>query len=128
VLAGTQKAVFQQWEKCFWQVEMNYTIGVDMVDNTTINNTLTFTNGFLYIDDYLMTMGTNANRRYSRDNKLIILNGVLSDLGLKTFSFGCFGCFYLSNRCFGNTRGNYTTQIMGPRVLLRAHGNSYHPG
>ena len=55
-----------------------------MVDNSVINGKLTFTFGSLYIDDYLLTLGTGASIGGTPDaTKMIILNGVISDAGVK---------------------------------------------
>ena len=35
--------------------------GVNMTDNSTINGQIKFTNGYLYIDDYALTLGTGVN-------------------------------------------------------------------
>ncbi|MBN2487337.1 MAG: hypothetical protein JXB34_15285 [Bacteroidales bacterium] len=68
----------------FGNILLNNSLGVDMVDNTVINGRLTFGNGNLYIDDYLLTFGTNASvGGTSNADNMILLNGVISDQGVK---------------------------------------------
>jgi len=68
----------------FGNVVLNNTTGISMVDNSVINGKLTFTFGSLYIDDYLLTLGTGASIGGTPDaTKMIILNGVISDAGVK---------------------------------------------
>jgi len=132
VLAGTQKQVISgSGTGVFGNVELNNTNGVDMVDNTTIKNTLTFTNGFLYIDDYLLTMGTNASIGGTPGtNKMIILNGVLSDLGVKKlFPSGASAAFTYPIGVSGKyTPVTYTITANGaPGSITVRPVNSYHP-
>ena len=74
----------------FGNLEINNVLNVDIVDNTTINGELEITNGLLYIDDYLLTLGADATVSGSFDaTKMIILNGVISDAGVrKLFNSG----------------------------------------
>lgn len=68
----------------FGNVTLDNTTGISMVDNSVINGALTFTNGKLYIDDYLLTFGVNATIGGTPDaTKMILLNGVISDAGVK---------------------------------------------
>lgn len=68
----------------FGNVTLNNTTGINMVDNSVVNGALTFTYGSLYIDDYLLTLGANATIGGTPDvTKMIILNGVISDEGVK---------------------------------------------
>ena len=68
----------------FGNVVLNNTTGINMVDNSMINGKLTFTYGSLYIDDYLLTLGAGASIGGTPDaTKMIILNGVISDEGVK---------------------------------------------
>jgi hypothetical protein len=68
----------------FGNVQINNSVGVNMIDNSTINGVLTFTSGNLYIDDYLLTLGQNASIGGSPNvNCMILLNGVISDQGVK---------------------------------------------
>ncbi len=68
----------------FGNVQINNSVGVNMVDNSTINGVLTFTVGNLYIDDYLLTLGQNASIGGTPNvNCMILLNGVISDQGVK---------------------------------------------
>lgn len=63
---------------------------VNMTDNSTIAGQLKFTNGYLYIDDYALTLGQNAAIAGTKDaSHLILLNGVISDRGVtKIFPTG----------------------------------------
>jgi hypothetical protein len=57
--------------------------GVNMTDNSTINGQIKFTNGFLYIDDYALTLGTGVTIVGTPNaSNLILLNGVTSDRGV----------------------------------------------
>lgn len=70
----------------FGNIILNNVNGINMTDNSLINGQLTFTTGSLYIDDYLLTLGSNATISGSTGNtKMIILNGVLSDQGVKKY-------------------------------------------
>lgn len=78
---------------CFGNITLNNTTGINLVDNATINGILTFSMGSLYIDDYLLTLGENSSIAGIPDkNNMIILNGVISDAGLrKIFPSGAAG-------------------------------------
>ena len=64
--------------------------GVNMTDNSTLNGQIKFTNGYLYIDDYALTLGSNAAVVGTPNAlNLILLNGVVSDKGVtKIFPTG----------------------------------------
>lgn len=65
---------------------INNTTGVSVTDNLTINGMLTFSQGLLYIDDYLLTLGVNSSVGGTTDNtRMIVLNGVISDSGVRRF-------------------------------------------
>jgi len=68
----------------FGNVNINNSSGVDMLDDTQIEGRLNFTNGPLYIDDYLLTLGYNAivSGAFS-PTRMILFNGALSDRGVK---------------------------------------------
>ena len=68
----------------FGNIEINNTgNGVNMTDNTTITGQIKLTNGYLYIDDYALTLGLNASISGTLNaSNSIHLNGVLSDKGL----------------------------------------------
>jgi hypothetical protein len=68
----------------FGNIIIDNSLGIDMVDNSIINGQLTFSNGNLYIDDYMLTFGTNAaiGGTPNADN-MIMMNGVVSDQGVK---------------------------------------------
>jgi gliding motility-associated-like protein len=67
----------------FGNVEIDNASGINMVDNSTINGVLNFTTGHLNINDYLLTLGSGASVSGAGSNKMIILNGVISDQGVK---------------------------------------------
>ncbi|HUI30215.1 MAG TPA: T9SS type A sorting domain-containing protein [Candidatus Acidoferrales bacterium] len=75
----------------FGNIEINNSgNGVNMTDNSTINGQIKFTKGYLYIDDYVLTLGPNATVAGTPNaSNLILLNGVLSDKGVtKIFPTG----------------------------------------
>ena len=58
--------------------------GVTLLDNAVINGMLTFEEGSIYIDDYLLTFGTDASVGGTPGTgSMIILNGALSDQGVR---------------------------------------------
>ncbi|WP_320054317.1 GEVED domain-containing protein [uncultured Acetobacteroides sp.] len=68
----------------FGNITMNNSMGAVAKDNFQINGILTFNSGSIYIDDYLLTFGSNATVAGSTDkNRMLILNGVISDAGVK---------------------------------------------
>jgi hypothetical protein len=64
--------------------------GVNMTDNSTINGQIKFTNGYLYIDDYALTLGSGVTIAGTTNaSNMILLNGVTSDKGVtKIFPYG----------------------------------------
>ncbi|MGA9406911.1 MAG: hypothetical protein WBW71_07245, partial [Bacteroidota bacterium] len=64
--------------------------GVNMTNSSTINGQLKFTSGFLYINDYALTLGVSAAIAGTiNTSNLILLNGVASDKGVtKIFPSG----------------------------------------
>ncbi len=85
ILSGSQaQTISGNGIGVFGNVTLNNSLGTDMVDNSVINGQLTFSNGNLYIDDYLLTLGTNAtvSGTPNKDN-MILMNGVISDQGVK---------------------------------------------
>ena len=85
IMAGAQVQVISgSGSGIFGNIVLNNPAGINLVDNSVINGELTFTNGTLYIDDYLLTFGTSASVGGSPDvTKMIMLNGVVSDQGVK---------------------------------------------
>ena len=67
----------------FGNIEINNVSGINMTDNSVINGVLTFTTGNLYINDYLLTLGSGASVSGANSSRMIILNGVLSDQGVE---------------------------------------------
>ena len=75
----------------FGNIEINNSgNGVNMTQNTTINGQCKFTNGYLYINGYALTLGANATTAGTfNTSNLILLNGVSSDKGVtKIFPSG----------------------------------------
>ncbi|MDP4115603.1 MAG: hypothetical protein Q8903_05685 [Bacteroidota bacterium] len=73
----------------FGNVELVNNNGINMIDNSVINGQLKFTSGSLYIDDYLLTLGASSSVIGYNSNRMILLNGALSDEGVKKiFSAG----------------------------------------
>ncbi len=85
ILTGSQQQVISGNGACkFGNVNINNPSGVNMTDNSEIDGVLTFTQGSIYIDDYLLTFGINATISGTPGvNRMIILNGVMSDQGVK---------------------------------------------
>jgi hypothetical protein len=84
MLNGSGKQYLTGMYGTFGNLEIDNSNGVEMTTNLTINGTLTFTNGILYIDDYLLTLGVNATIAGSPDEtRMIMPNGVLSDYGVR---------------------------------------------
>lgn len=77
----------------FGNITLNNTTGINLVDNATINGILTFSMGSVYIDDYLLTLGESSSVAGIPDkDNMIILNGVISDAGVrKVFPSGASG-------------------------------------
>ncbi len=76
----------------FGNVTVNNATGINVLDNCTINGQLTFTSGSIYIDDYLLTFGTGATVSGMSNTRMIVLNGVISDEGVrKIFASGVSG-------------------------------------
>ena len=67
----------------FGNITINNVSDVYMVDNTTINNMLAFTSGNLYINDYQLTFGQNATISGATAARMVVLNGVVSDEGVR---------------------------------------------
>ncbi|MDY0199941.1 MAG: GEVED domain-containing protein [Tenuifilaceae bacterium] len=85
IFKGTQEQVISgNGVGVFGNIDINNSAGVNMVDNSVINGELNFINGNIYIDDYLLTFGKDATITGSpNSSKMIILNGVISDAGVK---------------------------------------------
>ena len=123
---GSQPQVIQgSGSGIFGNVTLNNSTGVSMVDNSVINGTLTFTNGSLYIDDYLLTLGVNASIAGTPDTgKMIIMNGVISDAGVKkifptgassfTYPIGVAGKFTPATYSFTANPNNNAYIIIKP--------------
>ncbi len=85
ILEGTQAQIISgNGNGIFGNVTISNTTGISMVDNASINGTLTFSGGSVYIDDYLLTLGVNSSiAGITNENNMIILNGVISDAGVR---------------------------------------------
>ncbi|MGF1586279.1 MAG: beta strand repeat-containing protein [Bacteroidales bacterium] len=83
-MAGTDNQTMSGIDGTFGNIILDNSTGVSLMDNTTINGRLTFNSGSIYIDDYLLTFGQNASIGGVPGNtRMIILNGTLSDLGVR---------------------------------------------
>jgi hypothetical protein len=74
----------------FGNIEIN-NVGhrINMTNNSTMNGQLKFTNGYLYIDNYALTLGQNATIVNANATNQITLNGMASDAGVtKIFPSG----------------------------------------
>jgi hypothetical protein len=85
LLSGTQKQTISgNGNGTFGNIEIDNSLGIEMVDNITFDGVFTLTSGNIYIDDYQLTFGTNASIAGTPDNtKMIIANGVISDAGVR---------------------------------------------
>jgi hypothetical protein len=131
ILAGTQKQVISgSGLGIFGNLTLNNSLGIDMIDNSVINGKLTFSNGNIYIDDYLLTFGNSASIGGTPDaNNMVLLNGVISDQGVKklfdattadfTFPIGVAGKYT-------PVRYNITANGAAGTILLRPI-NYKHP-
>jgi len=86
-LAGSSKQTISgNGSGTFGNIKINNALGANLTDNATINGVLTFTTGSLYIDDYLLTLGTSATIGGTPGStKMIALNGSLSDKGVRKY-------------------------------------------
>ena len=144
VLNGTARQVISgNGSGQFGNLILNNTNDIYMVDNTTINNTLTFTNGNLYIDDYLLTFGQIASvsgASAGHPSRMIISNGVVSDFGVRknypaspytfTFPLGVAGKFtpVTINLTANTSAGSITVKPVNTDhpSLQDASGNELH--
>jgi len=67
----------------FGSVTINNSKGINLQAASTINKTLTFTSGYLFIDDNILTLGESATVSGVDATKFISVNGALSDGGVK---------------------------------------------
>jgi hypothetical protein len=115
----------------FGNIIINNSNGVYMKDNSTINGRLTFTNGRLYIDDYLLTLGENSSIGGAPNaNRMIMLNGALSDQGVKKlFPAGASAAFTIPIGVAGKyTPAIYTVNATSnPGSITIRPVNSRHP-
>jgi hypothetical protein len=79
-----QQVVSGNGSGVFGNVEVNNSLGLTVSDNLQVDGKLTFTAGSVYLDDYLLTLGAGSTVGGMVDDKrMIILNGVISDAGVK---------------------------------------------
>ncbi|MDY0347585.1 MAG: PKD domain-containing protein [Tenuifilaceae bacterium] len=84
ILVGTQNQNLNGVGGSFGNITTNNSTGATLQNNITINGRLTFTNGSIYIDDYQVVFGENASIGGTPDKtRMLILNGVLSDQGVR---------------------------------------------
>lgn len=96
-LAGSQVQTLSGMNGQLGNLLLDNSNGARLADNASINGRLSFLRGSLYIDDYLLTLGAQASIGGTPDvNRMILLNGVLSDLGVKKiFSAGATPAFVI---------------------------------
>jgi len=83
-LVGMKNQKLRGYGATYGNIIIDNSKGISLLDNTAINGKLVFENGLIYIDDYLLTLGISSTVEGVFDNhKMIMLNGVLSDLGVK---------------------------------------------
>lgn len=104
-------------------VLVSNSMGITARDNFQINGVLIFNSGSIYLDDYLLTLGVNAAiAGISDKNSMLILNGVISDAGVKkifktgastfTFPIGVAGKYTPVKYTFGaNTSSNASITV-----------------
>lgn len=85
ILQGTQTQIIDgNGAGEFGSVRINNSAGVDMIANSTINGTLNFVNGLVYINNNLLTLGENATITGTlNQGNMIRMNGVTSDAGVR---------------------------------------------
>lgn len=130
-LAGTQTQVLSGVGGVYGNIVLNNSSGVSLVNNARINGRLTFTNGSIYIDDYLLTFGESASIGGVPDkSKMILLNGVLSDQGVrKLFPSGASVAFTMPIGVSGKyTPATYQINATSaPGSILVRPVNRRHP-
>jgi len=130
-LVGMKNQKLRGHGATYGNIIIDNTNGISLLDNAIINGKLTFQNGLLYIDDYLLTLGVNATVEGAFDNhKMIMLNGVLSDLGVKKmFPSGASSSFTIPIGVDGKyTPATYTiTANTTPGTITVRPVNREHP-
>lgn len=83
-LEGDEVQVISGSNAVFGNLALNNGRGAFLTNNIRINGKLEFNAGSLYLNDYLLTFGENAYVSGSTNkSRMIILNGVLSDQGVR---------------------------------------------
>ncbi len=121
VMAGAiRQSISGSGHGTFGNLELNNILNVDLKDNMSIDGVLRFTAGSLYIDDYRLTLGVNSSIAGTTDDtKMIIVNGVISDAGVRKV-------FPLNNSFFIypiGVAGKYTPVTY--RFLSNTNNNAY---
>lgn len=80
---GSPQNIYGNDAGVFGSVTLNNSMGINLRAAATINKTLTFTSGYLYIDDNILTLGESATVSGVDVSKFISVNGALSDGGVK---------------------------------------------
>ncbi|TCN66379.1 beta strand repeat-containing protein [Acetobacteroides hydrogenigenes] len=121
---GQPQVVSGNGAAIFGNVIVNNSLGLVIRDNFGIDGKLTFTTGSIYLDDYLLTLGKDATIAGTNDSsRMIILNGVISDAGVKkifnagastfTYPFGVAGKYTPATYSFAtnaNSAGELTVK------------------
>ena len=129
-LVGMKNQKLRGYGATYGNIIIDNSHGISLLDNTTINGRLILENGLLYIDDYLLTLGVNATVEGAFDNsKMIMLNGVLSDLGVrKMFSSVTSSQFTIPIGTGGKyTPATYTVTTGTPGAITVRPVNREHP-
>ena len=128
-LIGSQNQNLNGVGGTYGNIILNNTSGASLQNNATITGRLTFTNGSIYIDDYNLVFGQNASIGGTPDKtRMLILNGVLSDQGVRkeftgassfTFPIGVSGKY---------TPASYTISSIGAAGTITVRPiNRRHP-
>lgn len=81
---GQPQVVSGNGAAIFGNIGINNSLGLVIRDNLQVDGKITFTTGSIYLDDYQLTLGKDATIAGANDsNRMIILNGVISDAGVK---------------------------------------------
>lgn len=122
VLAGSvAQTIYGNDNGVFGNLTINNSVGIVNAEaNITINGNIGFINGYLYIADYLLTLGNNAAYTgVPETNKCIITNGTLSDGGVKKIFSGTSATFTFPVGVVGKyTPVYYSLQYTTPGYII----------
>ena len=93
----------------YGNIVINNTPNVEIKNNVVFNGKLTFSSGNIYLNDYFLTFGKDATVTGYDSNKMIILNGVISDIGVcKIFNPGQQNFTFPIGSAYKYTPATYT--------------------